>query len=101
MKRTDGLYRLLHRLIEGCGGRFIVIETRRYPVMKKLAPIFLSFAILSAILIGCDFVDGNTSYVESEEPTVVDSRFYGYFAAPVDTTGNEDPRDMEPGPPHP
>lgn len=70
--------------------------------MRKLAPIFLSVAILSAILIGCDFVDSNTSYVESEEPTVVESRYSGYFTTAVDTTGNEDPDDMPPtNPPNP
>lgn len=70
-------------------------------IMKKLAPIFLSVAITSAVFIGCDFVDSNNTYVESEEPTVMEPRFNGYFATEVDTTGNEDPEDMPPTPPNP
>lgn len=69
--------------------------------MKKLAPVFLSVALTTAILIGCDFVDSNSSYVESNQPTNVEARFDGHFTTAVDTTGNEDPEDMEPTQPNP
>lgn len=64
--------------------------------MKKLAPIFLTVAITSAVFIGCDFVDGNSTYVEPEAPSQVEAQFDGHFTTRVDTTGNEDPEDMPP-----
>ena len=59
--------------------------------MKQFLSIFLSAVFASAILIGCGFVDDNTSYVETEEPTLMERTNIGVFAT-VDTTGNDDVR---------
>lgn len=69
--------------------------------MKKFTSIFLSAAFASAVFIGCDFVDSNTTYVESENPAHAEAQFEGYFTTGVDTTGNEDPEDLPPTGPNP
>ena len=69
--------------------------------MKKVASILLSAALASVAFIGCDFVDGNSTHAEIEEPAHIEARFDGYFTAGVDTTGNEDPDDMPPTGPIP
>ncbi|MEX0821608.1 MAG: hypothetical protein WD021_05645 [Rhodothermales bacterium] len=56
--------------------------------MKQFVSIFLSAVFASAILIGCGFVDSNTSRVESEEPTTIERTNIGAFAT-ADTTGFE------------
>lgn len=63
----------------------------RHPsvAMKQFLSIFLTVLFASAVLIGCGFVDSNSSYVESEEPSQLEVSYIGSFAT-HDTTGYED-----------
>ncbi len=56
--------------------------------MKQFVSIFLSAVFVSAILIGCGFVDDNVSFVEPDEPVQIERTDVGAYAT-TDTMGFE------------
>lgn len=56
--------------------------------MKQFVSIFLSAVFVSAILIGCGFVDENVSFVEPDEPVQIERTDVGAYAT-TDTMGFE------------
>lgn len=57
--------------------------------MKKLISIFSIVAFVSALFIGCGFVDDNSAYVEAEDPGRIEIAYDG-VPGKLDTLGYED-----------